>query len=259
KCEPDKLTEEDVVNINMTVNYALQNLRINPEKIFFIGIKTKEIEGLNIPYEFLNFSSFEEYIIPISLQNIKDKLKGKEFFPSEYTNFKKTKRYFQIAVSVLLLIGLILIFNNFAMIKEIQINKKHLNVLRSEILAKEKEFFILQDSIKYFEENIKPFLDLQNKKNFLNDIRASIYPVSEAGKNKESQISSVEVENTKPQKIKITGKISGNSFTEREIAYTKFKDILINKGFIITKENWSFIKGEFNLEGDYEFTALSQK
>jgi len=257
--EPDKMTDEDVVNINMTVNYALQNLRINPEKIFFIGIKAKEIEGLNISYEFLNFSPFEEYILPISLQNIKDNLKGKEFSPSEYTNFKKIKRYFQIAVSVLLLIGLILIFNNFAMIKEVQINKKHLNVLRNEILAKEKEIFTLQDSIKYFEENIKPFLELQNKKNSLNDIRASIYPVSEAGKIKESQISSIEVENTKPQKIKITGKISGNSFTEREVAYTKFKDILINKGFIITKENWSFIKGEFNLEGNYEFTALSQK
>ena len=257
--EPDKLTDEDVVNLNMTVSYALQNLRINPEKIFFIGIKPIDVQGLNIPYEFLSFSSFEEYIIPISLQNIKDKLKGKEVLPVDYRKFKKTKRYFQIAASILILIALILSLKNFLIINEIQNNKKSLNIIKQEILTKEKEFFVLQDYIKYFEQNIKPFLELQNKKSSLNEIRTGIYPVSEAGKIKEVQITSIEIENIKPQKIKITGKISGNSFTEREVAYINFKNILINKGLIITKESWSFIKGEFNLEGNYEFTALSQK
>ncbi len=72
----DDITEEDVLNINMTVNYAVQNLRVNLQEIVFVGAEDREISGLIVPYRFLSvLPQKEKYAVLLSMLTFDEKLK----------------------------------------------------------------------------------------------------------------------------------------------------------------------------------------
>jgi len=260
EAEEKNLTDEDVININMTVSYAVQNLRIKPEKVIFIGIKKQEIEGLTIPFEFIEFSpNLQNYAVPVYLKQFEKKLTGYEMFLPEYKRYLQNRKYLNYASFVLLLFAFLLVIYNFSLFSEIDSYRKTLNSYRTEVSAKEKDFFVLQDSIKNFEKNLKPYIELQRKVNSLGDVRAPIEPLGEASKIKGVEINSIDIENGQPQKIKISGKIIGMSFTERQQSFMDFKNISVSKGLKITNEKWDLIKGEFALEGEYDAQRFLQK
>jgi hypothetical protein len=260
EAEEKNLTDEDVININMTVSYAVQNLRIKPEKVIFIGIKKQEIEGLTIPFEFIEFSpNMQNYAVPVCLKQFEKKLTGNEIFLPEYKRYLQNRKYLNYASFVLLLFAFSLIIYNFSIFSEIDGYRKTLNSYRIKVSAKEKDFFILQDSIKNFEKNLKPYIELQRRFNSFGDVRAPIEPLGEASKIKGVEINSIDIENGQPQKIKISGKITGMSFTERQQGFTEFKNISVSKGLKITNEKWDLTKGEFALEGNYDAQRFLQK
>jgi hypothetical protein len=244
----------------MTVSYAVQNLRIKPEKVIFIGIKKQEIEGVTIPFEFIEFSpTLQNYAVPVYLKQFEKKLTGNEMFLPEYKRYLQNRKYLNYASFVLLLFAFLLVIYNFSLFSEINSYRKTLNSYRNEVSAKEKDFFVLQDSIKNFEKNLKPYIELQRKVNSFGDVKAPIEPLSEASKIKAAEINSIDIENGQPQKIKISGKIIGMSFTERQQSFMDFKNISVSKGLKITNEKWDLIKGEFALEGEYDAQRFLQK
>ncbi len=249
----ESLGDEDVININMTVSYSIQNLRIKPEKVIFIGERQQEIEGLTISYDFLEIpENINALTIPFCLFKFQSQLKGKEFFLPEYKKYLSTSKYINYGIGSLLLASILFLFYNLYILNEINGQWRILNFYRNEMALKERDFLVLQEQINYFEKNLSPFINLQNRKNSEGDIRGSIYPISEASKIKEVQINSIDIENKVPQKIKITGNIAGYSFTERQKAYLDFKNTLVEKGFKISNEKWDITNGDFTLEGEYE-------
>ena len=260
EAEEKNLTDEDVININMTVSYAVQNLRIKPEKVIFMGIEKQEIEGFTLPFEFIESPvNMQNYAVPVCLKQFEKKLTGNEIFLPEYKRYLQNRKYLIYAGFVLLLFAFSLIIYNFSIFSEIDGYRKTLNSYRIKVSAKEKDFFILQDSIKNFEKNLKPYIELQRRFNSFGDVRAPIEPIGEASKIKGAEINSIDIENGQPQKIKISGKITGMSFTERQQGFTEFKSISVSKGLKITNEKWDLTKGEFALEGNYDAQRFLQK
>lgn len=258
--EKDLLTEEDVLNINMTVNYSIQTLRINPEKIIFVGIDTQVIEGLSKTLEFsLSYKEFKEYTIPICLFRFENSLKGKELLPHEYKKYIQNIR----ALSYVSLLLIFLLFSfmlyNAKLFLETKRFYEKIHNYKGEISLKEKDFFALNEIISNFEKNFKPIFELENRKINIEDIRKSIYPVSEASKDKQIEISSIDITNGKPQKLKIIGKVEGQNFVEKQTAYINFKNIAIDRGLKIINEKWDITKGEFTVEGDYDSQRVLQK
>lgn len=254
------LDEEDMININMTVSYSIQNLRIAPERVFFIGIERKEIEGLKIHYEFIDLpDNFNQYATLFSLIKFEKSLRGKEFFLLEYKKYLSTKKYLNLFSLILLSFIFLIIIYNFSIIYEIFNLKKSFSSIRSEIAQNKASFLNLQAEIDFFEKNLKPIIQLRNKQNLETDIRLSLYQISEASKDEQIEINSIDIENKMPQKVKVEGIIMGRNFTERQKIFLHFKDKLHEGGLKITRENWEIIKGEFSIEGEYESQRFLQQ
>lgn len=258
--EQKALTEEDIVNINMTISYSIQNFRIKPEKVIFIGIENQEIAGLTIPFEFIDFpEKLKDYSICLCLSEFYSKLKGREMFLPEYKRYLENKRHLSYVAIFLSLFAIFFVFYNFRLIDEIFSYRETVNSYRKEIYTKEKDFFLFQDTIKNFEKTLKPYLELQNKLLSRNDIRAPFEPVQEVSRIKGVELNSIDIENGKIQKIKISGKIAGMSFTEKQMSFMELKNIASIKSLKITNEKWDFTKGEFNIEGEYDSQRVLQK
>lgn len=260
EAEHKVFNEEDIVNINMTISYSIQNFRIKPEKVLLIGIEKQEISGLTVPFEFIDFpEELKDHTICLFLSEFESKLKGREMFSPEYKRYLQTKKPLNYVAISLSLVAVLLALYNFRLIDEIFSYRETFNSYRKEINAKERDFFLFQDNIKNFEKTLKPYLELQNKLLSYDDIRASFEPIQEVSRIKGVEINSIDIENGKIQKIKISGKIAGMSFADKQMNFMELKNIASIRGLKITNEKWDFMKGEFNIEGEYDSQRVLQR
>lgn len=254
----EDLTEEDVTNINMTVNYSIQNLRVSPDEVIFIGTKEKEISGLILPYRFLSIlPNSEKYTVPLSMVLFEKDLKPRSILPQQYKNFKRKIKYLNYVSFVLLIIAVILSGYNLELFYKVKSIYSSIISQRQYILSREQEFFDVQKSIKQLETEIKPFIELQNQRNSLIDTRYILMSLGQA-KPELIKINSIEIINSQKPEIKIKGEARGKNFSERQISYLNFKSSLSQKGFRITNENWDLIKGELSIEAEYEYPGILQ-
>lgn len=258
--EQKTLNEEDIVNINITLSYSIQNFRIKPEKVIFIGIEKQEIEGLTVPFEFIDFpKNLLNYSVCFCLSEFEKGLNGREMFLPEYKKYLQTKKHLKYVSIVLFLLVLFFSFYNFRLLNEFYAYRDIFNSYRKEISAKEKDFFLLQETVRNFENTLRPYVELQNKLKSFNDIREPFEPLQEATKIRGVELRSIDIENGQIQKVKVSGNIKGVNFTEREDIFMNFKKVALSKGLKIKNEKWDFTKGEFNIEGEYDSQRVLQK
>lgn len=254
----EDLTEEDIMNINMTVNYAIQNLRVTPEEIIFAGTKNKEISGLILPHRFLSvLPETQEYTLPLSMVLFEESLKKKSILPESYRRFKKTMKYLNYAGFILIITAVILSGYNLEYFYRLKSLYSSLASQRQYIQQHEQEFVNIQQIIKKFETELKPFVELQNKRNSMIDMRYIIMNISQS-KTGLIQLDSLEILNSEKPEIKIKGKSTGKTFSERQNSYLNFKSSLSEKGFKITGENWDITKGQLSLNAVYENPRILQ-
>ncbi|WP_353683566.1 hypothetical protein V4D30_06720 [Thermodesulfovibrio sp. 3907-1M] len=254
----EDLAEEDIMNINMTVNYAIQNLRVTPEEIIFIGTKHKEVSGLILPHRFLSvLLETQEYTLPLSMVLFEESLKKRSILPKSYRRFKKTTKYLNYAGFFLIITAVILSVYNLEYFYRLKSLYSSLLSQRQYILQHEQEFVNVQQIMKKFETELKPFVELQNKRNSMIDTRYIIMNISQS-KTGLIQLDSLEILNSEKPEIKIKGKSTGKSFSERQSFYLNFKSSLSEKGFKITSENWDITKGELSLNAVYEHPGILQ-
>lgn len=252
----ENLTDEDIININMTVNYSIQNLRVIPQEIIFIGIKETEVSRLNLPYRFLSIlPEKDKYTVLLSMILFEEELKGRRIFPEQYRRFKKTIKYLNYASFVFTIITIVLFGYNLESFYKIRSIYKSMVPQKQYILNHEQEFFNIEKKIKNFESEMKPFVELQNKRNSLLDTRYPLRSIGQA-KTKFIQITSLELLNETKPEIKIKGKSTGKNFSERQMSYLNFKSSLYQEGFKITNESWDITKGELSISAVYEHTGV---
>lgn len=248
----DDITEEDVLNINMTVNYAVQNLRVNLQEIVFVGAEDREISGLIVPYRFLSvLPQKEKYAVLLSMLTFDEKLKNSNMLPREYKKFKQITKYLNYVGFTLIIAGVMLLGYNINSLYKLKSQYETLTAQRQYILKHEQEFVNFQRTIQKFETDLKPFVELQNRRNSMTDTRQIITNIAQA-KPDLIQLDSLEISNSEKLQIRIKGKSSGKSFSERQISYLKFKSSLTEKGFKITNENWDISKGDLSIDAVYE-------
>ncbi|MGB9710767.1 MAG: hypothetical protein ACPLZA_04630 [Thermodesulfovibrio sp.] len=253
----ESLTDEDTVNINMTVNYSIQNLRVTPEEIIFIGTKHKEVSGLILPHRFLSvLPENEKYAIPLSMVLFEENLKKRSILPQSYRKFKKTMKYLNYASLVLLMAAVVLFGYNIVYLYDLNSLYHSLNSQKQYILQHKQEFINLQQSIKKYETELKPFQDLRNKRNSIIDTRALLMKLIQA-KTELIYLDSIEIDPEKLE-IKIKGKSTGKNFSERQISYLKFKELLSQRGFKITNEKLDITKGDLSIDAVYEYSGILQ-
>lgn len=255
-----EIEEDDILNINMTVSYSLQSLRIKPEKVLFIGSDRKEINGLTITYDFIEIPlEANNDFLPYLLYNFEKNLKGREIFLPEYKKFIQNRLYLKYACFLMAGAALFLTVYNIFLTGQVLKKYQAINMVKKEVSEKQRDFQLLQEKVSFFDKNVKPFITLQNKKNIEGSIKASIYPLSQASQVKGVEITSVDIENRLPQKVKIAGKIFGMTYTERQKIFIEFKNKLVQNGLKILTEQWDFTKEDFSLEGEYEVKGSLQR
>lgn len=255
-----KIEEDDILNINVTVSYSLQNLRIKPERVIFIGAERQDINGLKVSYDFIeNFQIEKKYNSAYLLHILEGKLKGKELLLTEHKKFINKRNYFKYASAFLGSLAIILAIYNVSLFGKVVNNYQSINMLKKQINSKQSDFNLLQEKILFFDKNIKPLISLQNKRNIEGGVKASIYPVSQASQVKGIEITSLDIENNISPKIKIVGKILGMSYSEKHLVYNEFKHKLVQNGLKILSEQMELTKEDFSIEGEYDTKGLLQR
>ncbi|MCX7817250.1 MAG: hypothetical protein N2317_07050 [Syntrophales bacterium] len=248
-----EITEEDNFNISATINYAIQNLRIKPEKFFLVGVKEKVFPETPIPCEIISIDNgVEDFLMCYLLAKFEDHLEGKGFLPPSYVSYKKAKKIGNYLVASLVCLFSLSFLWDAVLISDTVKLTNTLKAHKREIASRETDFFKSLEYINRFESSVKPILDLQNRKNRTDDIREALYPIAEASKIVQVKLVNINVDNGKPQKISVTGSVPKSSFSERQITYMQFRKVLLEKGLKIENEKWSFVNGEFHLEGTYD-------
>lgn len=253
--EQESLGSDDVININMTITYSIQNLRINPEKVIFIS-KKQDISGISIPVEFLTLEdetifNYEDLVLNL-LKKFENKLRDKKILYEDYKKFIQTKNYLKYAFYLISLLCIIFLLYTSSLLAKMLEKSKEINLYKKEISYKKEIFLNLKREIEEFEKTSKPLIELYSQKASFPDMRIPINSIAKASKLTQLEINSIEIENKTPQRIKITGKVIASSFSEKQLIYSNFKESMQNEGFRLSQDRWDFTKGEFTLEAEYE-------
>lgn len=252
EAETDKFTEEDVANINITINYAIQNLRVQPEEVVLLGIHEQKIEGISIPYRFLSMGQADKFVVPLSMALHEKQIIKESFLPGNYKSFRKKIKYLNYAKIAMAFSAVALLFYNALIVFDVKRSYEDFVLHRDYIKRNEQSFFVFQNYLNKFEKQIKPYVALLEKRNSITDTRFCIHALAEATVKDVVNLSSVEIQNGQKTQIKIKGQTGGESFSQRLLNYSSFKSALSRQGFVIVNENWDLMKGEFSITAEYE-------
>jgi hypothetical protein len=158
------LSEFDIQNINMTINYCFQNLRINPSSVFLMGtisessgnnaITTSPLASLSIPaYIHCRREQFNEFLLPIA-----SLLTGKSsnIISREFREVYSLKTYITYASKVFMILALLCAALMFAELKYAAEEKDLIHTAKQGGIDKVK----LMDEITVREDKIAPYVPL---------------------------------------------------------------------------------------------------
>lgn len=250
--ESEYLTQEDVLNINMTANYAIQNLRLRISEIVILKKQRQDIDGLSLPTKFIYLKEAEDLpIIPLLITMYEKKLRGMELFLPEYREYNRVQRYvshakkllvLSLSVLIVILASTLIQYNNF---------QAKLVTKRTQVYAMKQELPSIIDRVGDVEKKVRPVIELINKKNMIPDSREPLFSLSHISELKDVSVEAVESVIEKSSILKIHGKIKGSSFEQKERSFNQLRTTLVIKGFSILEERWDLIKGEFSVTVQY--------
>lgn len=128
-------------------------------------------------------------------------LKRKSILPEQYRRFKKTIKYLNYASFVFIITMIALFGYNLESFYKIKSIYSSMISQRQYVLEHEQEFFDIDKKIKKFETEMKPFIELQNKRNSMVDMRYLLKSIGQA-KTEFIQIISVEILNAEKPELK---------------------------------------------------------
>jgi hypothetical protein len=137
-----EITDVDIDNINMTVSYCRQNLRLNPELIILMNTIKKEgafntiIPTTNITYPMSVIASEEtlkNFVAPVSAIMFEKQLKNDNLLPHKYAVLNTHKRIASYAIVFFLIFSLIGMGHILINLSEISVISKKINFLRKDL------------------------------------------------------------------------------------------------------------------------------
>ena len=212
----------DVENINMTISYCRQVLKLNPEQITLMNVLKKEETGhvkTIVPIVTISYPSnvlaseetLRNFITPLSAIIFKQNLKNDNLLPQKYRILYIQKRmaaYSTVLVLLFSFIGLSYLLIN---LREISALKENINLLRKDLTGIESIVSAYEkDSEKL--QQLTPLISLINEARSIPDIQKTLValkflPVEN------TNIQGIQINNKKDSlQIQISGSITAKNF-----------------------------------------------
>jgi hypothetical protein len=223
----------DVENINMTIAYCRQTLRLNPTNVALIGSpgdrqKTNlnlvaAVKSIQYPTNIVAFEeTIAEYIVPISAFLHDKELRKNNLLPEYYKSLLFQKMVLKYGIVSFLLFSLVGAGYTGMKVVGISSLKDNITTLRREINEK-------QPIVSEYETQSKELQQLMPTVNFMNTLNASpdvqkVLIALQCLSMKNVKTQSISINNDKDLlQIQVNGSISSNNFAELQSTY---KDLL---------------------------------
>lgn len=227
------INDIDVENINMTIAYCRQTLRLNPTNIALIGSpgdrqKTNlnlvaAVESIQYPTNIVAFEeTIAEYIVPISAFLHDKELRKNNLLPEYCKSLLFQKMVLKYGIVSFLLFSLVGAGYTGMKVVGISSLKDNITTLRREINEK-------QPIVSEYETQSKELQQLMPTVNFINTLNASpdvqkVLIALQCLSMKNVKTQSISINNDKDLlQIQVNGSISSNNFAELQSTY---KDLL---------------------------------
>lgn len=249
--------DTDIDNINMTVSYSQQQLRLNPERLVLLNSAIKEDQSKTVipavrvtSHEkvMLPEEEFQNFNIPLAAILFSDILKNDNLLPKKYKMLYMQR--FAVAYSILFFLLFSLIGLSY-----FTINLSDISSLRGKIDLLRKELVGTESVIAGYDKNavelqqILPLINLINDARSGSDIqkaltRLNFLPMGTI------DIQSIQINNKKDSlQMQISGNIHSTNFGNMHHTFQKLIDSF-NKdaGMVTLSRNLDLKSGQFQIE-----------
>jgi hypothetical protein len=234
------INEPDIDNINMSINYCRQTLRMSPSKVIFIGTtgcSYESIPGIIVPSMNIEYpsqvidrtESISEYIVPLSAIFAHKNIRRYSLLPPAYRTMNTQKAVLTWSTSFLLLFSLLGAGRIALTVSEIPDLRTKIHNLRKEISEREP-VFVEYGSYKNELQKIMPLVTYMNRANTSPDVQKvlaafSFLPMQNI------KINSIQM-NIQDNKlmIHIQGVVLANSFADMDTNYSTLINLIKNTG-----------------------------
>jgi len=212
----------DVENINMTVSYCTQVLKLNPEQILLMNVPEREetdplqtiVPVVTISYPSNVLASQEtlrNFITPLSSIIFNHDLKNDNLLPSKYRTLHLQKRMAAYSTVLFLLFSFIGLGYLLMNLREISILKKNINSLRKDVTEIESIVPAYEkDSEKL--QQLTPLINLINEAHSIPDIPKTLAALKFLPL-ENTNIQNIQINNKKDSlQIQIAGSINAKNF-----------------------------------------------
>lgn len=220
----------DLDNINMTINYCRQTLRLSPSRAVFIGpggSRCGPIPGLIIPYgEFEDFSGDEgtddtarEYILPLSAAASHPYIGWGNLLPPAYQTLGRQRSILTYSTVLLLIFSLLGVGSMALTGTQVSYLKQRIAGLRAEIAEKEP-LFQEYEKVSGELQSLMPVVDYMNRAYSSPDAQKALLSLGFLPM-RDIKVGSVQM-NVKDGVlgINLKGGISAGGFAEMDARYT---------------------------------------
>ena len=252
-----EITDVDIDNINMTVSYCRQNLRLNPELIVLMNAALKEgvaktvIPAVPITYPTNVFASEEtlkNFASPVSAVIFEQKLRNDNLLPLRYRVLYAQKRIASYAIIFFLLfslMGLSYIVINLSQIS--QINEK-INFIRKDLIEIDTVTSTYEKDMEKMQQ-ILPLINFVKEAHSSPDIQKALVSLKFLPM-EDVHIHTIQVNNKKNSlQMQISGMITAKNYGDM---YKVFIKLLNNfntvSGMAIISKTIELKNGQFQID-----------
>ena len=253
---PD-LTDVDVDNMNMTVSYCRQKLRLNPEFLILMNA-VKKVGPLNtiiptVPIAppagvLASEETIKNFIVPISAIFFGQTLKNENLLPIKYKTLYTHKSIASHAAIVFLILSLIGLVHIFINISQISLVNEKINLLRKE-LAEINAITVAYDKDAEKMQHILPLINFVNEAHASPDMQKALLSLKFLPM-ENVHIKTIQVNNKKDSLlIQLTGIIHAKNYGDM---YKIFVNLLNNfhktSGMTVISKNIELRNGHFQID-----------
>ncbi len=256
------LNDFDIQNINMTINYCRQSLRVNPSFVMLTGSICNHYSGtslpsipvicaLNTPNQPEVGTELLDFICPFSALFV---AKGSEInlLTSEYKNFYTTMQFLRYSTILFVFLTFIGIFYAGFVIKNCIEFQNKLNLMRadshqiSDLLSK-------YEKKKTETEQYKPFIISLNNSMLSPDCQKFLFLLSNITTDK-IKIESISLNASSSSLTgQLKGHVKSDSFANMQVHYQRFINSIGSlEGFKIKTHNLDIKDRKFQVEVEYQ-------
>lgn len=251
------LTDLDIDNMNMTVSYCRQKLRLNPEFLILVNTVKKEggpntiipISPMTHPAGVLaSEETFNNFLVPICALVFGQELKNENLLPIKYKTLYLFRRIASNASLIFLMLSIISLVH-------ILINISHISMVKEKIIAVRQELAEINAITAAYDANtekmqhILPFIQFVNEAHASPDMQKALVSLKFLPM-ENLHIKTIQLHNRKDfLLIQLTGVIHAKNYGDMyRIFVNLLKNFHTTSGMTVVSKNIELRNGHFQID-----------